>query len=95
MNPTCTTRSFSQTCLANANTQYKDFFFFFFYQLIKINFFDTLQYFKENPDYNNPAYNTKNGIYSEGCGLDNVMISWGHDDYMYLVYMPLALFTYF
>ncbi|KAM7275510.1 hypothetical protein ACFE04_017376 [Oxalis oulophora] len=43
------------------------------------------KYFKENHDYNNPAYNTKNGIYSEGCGLDNVMISWGHDDYMYLV----------
>ncbi|XP_062149302.1 inositol oxygenase 4 [Alnus glutinosa] len=43
------------------------------------------KYFKENPDYNNPAYNTKYGLYSEGCGLDNVMISWGHDDYMYLV----------
>ncbi|GLT98627.1 hypothetical protein SLE2022_161240 [Rubroshorea leprosula] len=43
------------------------------------------KYFKENPDFNNPAYNTKNGIYSEGCGLDNVMISWGHDDYMCLV----------
>ncbi|GLT61534.1 hypothetical protein SLA2020_342340 [Shorea laevis] len=43
------------------------------------------KYFKENPDFNNPAYNTKNGIYTEGCGLDNVMISWGHDDYMYLV----------
>ncbi|KAG2718281.1 hypothetical protein I3843_03G206400 [Carya illinoinensis] len=43
------------------------------------------KYFKENPDYNNPAYNTKNGIYTEGCGFDNVMISWGHDDYMYLV----------
>jgi hypothetical protein len=46
-----------------------------------------LQYFKENPDHGNPAYNTKYGIYSEGCGLDNVMISWGHDDYMYLVYI--------
>lgn len=44
-----------------------------------------LQYFKENPDYNNPAYNTKYGIYSERCGLNNVMMSWGHDDYMYLV----------
>lgn len=44
-----------------------------------------LQYFKENPDAKNPAYGTKNGIYKEGCGLDNVMISWGHDDYMYLV----------
>ncbi|KAI9191056.1 hypothetical protein LWI28_002946 [Acer negundo] len=43
------------------------------------------KYFKDNPDINNPAYNTKNGIYTEGCGLDNVMISWGHDDYMYLV----------
>ncbi|TQD81157.1 hypothetical protein C1H46_033267 [Malus baccata] len=43
------------------------------------------KHFKENPDYNNPSYNTKNGIYSKGCGLDNVMISWGHDDYMYLV----------
>ncbi|GKV11834.1 hypothetical protein SLEP1_g23053 [Rubroshorea leprosula] len=43
------------------------------------------KYFKENPDFNNPAYSTKNGIYTEGCGLDSVMISWGHDDYMYLV----------
>ncbi|XWS69966.1 hypothetical protein CRYUN_Cryun03dG0008800 [Craigia yunnanensis] len=43
------------------------------------------KYFKENPDYNNPAYNTKNGVYSQSCGLENVMISWGHDDYLYLV----------
>ncbi|KAI4347036.1 hypothetical protein L6164_007885 [Bauhinia variegata] len=43
------------------------------------------KFFKENPDYNNAAFNTKNGIYKEGCGLDNVMMSWGHDDYMYLV----------
>ncbi|KAF5750035.1 inositol oxygenase 1-like [Tripterygium wilfordii] len=43
------------------------------------------KYFKENPDYNNPAYNTKYGVYSEGCGLDNVLMSFGHDDYMYLV----------
>ncbi|KAK9102257.1 hypothetical protein Sjap_019511 [Stephania japonica] len=43
------------------------------------------KYFKDNPDYNNPAYNTKHGVYSEGCGLENVMMSWGHDDYMYLV----------
>ncbi|EEF48139.1 inositol oxygenase 4 [Ricinus communis] len=42
-------------------------------------------YFKENPDSKNPTYSTKNGIYEEGCGLENVMISWGHDDYMYLV----------
>ncbi|KAL2338009.1 hypothetical protein Fmac_012455 [Flemingia macrophylla] len=43
------------------------------------------KYFIENPDYNNPSYNTKFGIYSEKCGLENVMMSWGHDDYMYLV----------
>ncbi|MBA0695689.1 hypothetical protein Goari_002299 [Gossypium aridum] len=43
------------------------------------------KYFEENPDYHNPAYNTKYGVYSEGCGLNNVMMSWGHDDYMYLV----------
>ncbi|XP_057443507.1 inositol oxygenase 2-like [Lotus japonicus] len=43
------------------------------------------KYFKDNSDYKNPAYNTKNGIYNEGCGLDNVVMSWGHDDYMYLV----------
>ncbi|KAL2516317.1 Inositol oxygenase 1 [Forsythia ovata] len=43
------------------------------------------KYFKENPDCNNRAYNTKYGVYSESCGLDNVMMSWGHDDYMYLV----------
>lgn len=43
------------------------------------------KYFKDNPDYSNPAYNTKFGIYEEGCGLDNVLMSWGHDDYMYLV----------
>ncbi|CAI9114248.1 OLC1v1014924C1 [Oldenlandia corymbosa var. corymbosa] len=42
------------------------------------------KYLKENPDFNNPEYDTKYGVYSEGCGLDNVMMSWGHDDYMYL-----------
>ncbi|CAN4126381.1 unnamed protein product [Withania somnifera] len=43
------------------------------------------EHFKENPDNSNPAYNTKYGIYSEGCGLENVVMSWGHDDYMCLV----------
>ncbi|GFY97125.1 myo-inositol oxygenase 1 [Actinidia rufa] len=43
------------------------------------------KYFKENLNYNNAAYSTKFGVYSEGCGLNNVMMSWGHDDYMYLV----------
>lgn len=44
-----------------------------------------MQYFKDNLDTKCPAYSTKNGIYTEGCGLDNVTMSWGHDDYMYWV----------
>ncbi|XP_004253007.1 inositol oxygenase 5-like [Solanum lycopersicum] len=43
------------------------------------------KYFKENQDFNNPIYNTKNGIYNDSIGLENVMMSWGHDDYMYMV----------
>ena len=58
-------------------------------KLIYINELDLdhMQYFKENPDANNPAYNTKYGVYSDRCGLNNVMMSWGHDDYMYLVHL--------
>lgn len=41
--------------------------------------------FKGNPDILNPLYNTKYGIYSKNCGLDKVMLSWGHDEYMYHV----------
>ncbi|ODV81459.1 putative inositol oxygenase [Suhomyces tanzawaensis NRRL Y-17324] len=41
--------------------------------------------FKQNPDFFNPLYNTKYGIYSKHCGLDKVMLSWGHDEYMYHV----------
>lgn len=41
--------------------------------------------FKNNPDYNHEIYGTKNGIYSPGCGLDNIMLSWGHDEYLYMV----------
>lgn len=39
--------------------------------------------FKNNPDLKNPLYNSKYGIYSKNCGLDKVMLSWGHDEYMY------------
>ncbi|KAH9801134.1 Inositol oxygenase 1 [Citrus sinensis] len=34
------------------------------------------QFFKENPDSRNPAFNTKLGIYSENIGLDNITMSW-------------------
>ncbi|CAH8384357.1 unnamed protein product [Eruca vesicaria subsp. sativa] len=43
------------------------------------------KYFKENPDKNTPKYNIKMEFTVKGCGLDNVLMSWGHDDYMYLV----------
>lgn len=39
--------------------------------------------FKENPDYRDEKLMTENGIYEPGCGLDNVMLSWGHDEYLY------------
>ncbi len=41
------------------------------------------EFFKNNPDYNNPKYNTPNGVYEEGCGLRNVDLSWGHDEYVF------------
>ena len=39
----------------------------------------------ENPDMKNSLYNTELGIYEEGCGLDNVHCSWGHDEYLYRI----------
>ncbi|KAI6943129.1 DUF706-domain-containing protein, partial [Hortaea werneckii] len=39
--------------------------------------------FENNPDSKDPIYSTKYGIYTPGCGLDNVMLSWGHDEYLY------------
>ncbi len=47
--------------------------------------------FAANPDFHNATYQTANGIYEAGCGLDNLHISWGHDEYLYLVtkdYLP-------
>jgi len=43
------------------------------------------QYFKQNADYNDKRYNTMNGIYEPHCGLDDVIMSWGHDDYIYFI----------
>lgn len=47
--------------------------------------------FAANPDSRDPIYSTKLGIYSEGCGLDNVMLSWGHDEYLYHVVRDQSL----
>ena len=41
------------------------------------------EYFKNNPDYTKPEFNSKLGVYEEGCGLRNVHMSWGHDEYVY------------
>lgn len=41
--------------------------------------------FDENPDLNDPRYNTEYGIYSPKCGLDQVTMSWGHDEYLYRI----------
>jgi len=41
------------------------------------------EYNSENPDMSNPTYNSKYGIYTKNCGLDNCRISFGHDEYMY------------
>jgi len=41
------------------------------------------EFFVNNPDYHNPEYNSKYGIYSPNCGLKNVHMSWGHDEYIY------------
>ena len=41
--------------------------------------------FAGNPDTRVPEYSSRLGIYSEGCGLDRVELSWGHDEYLYHV----------
>ena len=41
------------------------------------------EFFSANKDHNNPEYNTRFGVYSPNCGLRNVHMSWGHDEYVY------------
>ena len=41
------------------------------------------EFFKDNPDFNDSRYNTELGVYTRNCGLDNVHMSWGHDEYVY------------
>ena len=43
------------------------------------------QYFRANPDFNDPVYRSECGIYSPNAGLENVDLSWGHDEYLYHV----------
>jgi inositol oxygenase len=49
------------------------------------------EFFKLNPDYYDPRYNTKYGIYEPKAGLRQVDMSWGHDEYLYQLtkdYLP-------
>jgi inositol oxygenase len=46
------------------------------------------EFFEANPDSKDPRYNTKYGIYEPNCGLDNVQMSWGHDEYIYRIMKP-------
>lgn len=41
------------------------------------------EFFKDNPDYNNPVFKTPHGVYEPNCGLRKVDMSWGHDEYVY------------
>jgi inositol oxygenase len=41
------------------------------------------EFFKDNPDSYNEQFNTKYGVYEPNCGLRNVHMSWGHDEYLY------------
>lgn len=43
------------------------------------------EHFAGCPDARVEAYARKHGVYSPGCGLDNVHMSWGHDEYIYRV----------
>ncbi|HBY60349.1 MAG TPA: inositol oxygenase [Solibacterales bacterium] len=43
------------------------------------------EFFGDNPDSQIAHLQTGNGVYEPGCGLRNVDLSWGHDEYMYHV----------
>ncbi len=43
------------------------------------------EFLADNPDSTDPRFNTRLGIYEEGCGLRNVDLSWGHDEYLFHV----------
>ncbi|MGH8165221.1 MAG: inositol oxygenase family protein, partial [Rhodanobacteraceae bacterium] len=49
------------------------------------------EFLAENPDCGVADYHSPCGIYPAGCGLDNVLMTWGHDEYLYHVvrdYLP-------
>jgi inositol oxygenase len=45
-------------------------------------------FFSLNPDSQVSEYQTRLGIYGERCGLSQVDMSWGHDEYLFHVLKP-------
>jgi inositol oxygenase len=43
------------------------------------------EFFADNPDARDPKLQSPCGVYEEGCGLRNIHLSWGHDEYLYHV----------
>jgi inositol oxygenase len=43
------------------------------------------EFFADNLDRLDPKLQSPCGVYGEGCGLRNVHLSWGHDEYLYHV----------
>jgi inositol oxygenase len=49
------------------------------------------EFFEANPDIAVPGFQSPFGCYEKGIGLDNIVMSWGHDEYLYQVcrhYLP-------
>jgi len=46
------------------------------------------EFFADNPDSGVDRYQSACGIYSTGCGLERIHLSWGHDEYLYHVATP-------
>lgn len=50
------------------------------------------EFFADNPDSKDARFQKRLGVYGENTGLDNVQLSWGHDEYLYHVvkdYLPM------
>jgi inositol oxygenase len=42
-------------------------------------------FFEDNPDSTHEIYSTQLGIYKENIGFENILMSFGHDEYLYQV----------
>jgi inositol oxygenase len=50
------------------------------------------EFFPLNPDSQTPELQTPYGVYAPNCGLDQVHMSWGHDEYLFHMlkaYLPM------